>query len=110
MLQWSCSLTCTCGGEYHSFETTALWEGYSKLFVGYASCGCWEDAPDPAPTPSDGPYAASVSANFSKDAVIFEDAYENMPGEWVSRRSTATMLTISANGGTNGAVARRRRC
>ena len=41
----------------------------------------------------DGPYAASVSANFSKDAVIFEDAYENMPGEWVSRRSTATMLT-----------------
>ena len=52
----------------------------------------------------DGPYAASVSANFSKDAVLFEDAYENMPGEWVSRRSTATMLTISANGGTNGAV------
>ena len=104
MLQWSCSLTCTCGGGYHSFETTALWEGYSKLFIGYASCGCWEDAPDPAPTPSDGPYAASVSANFSKDAVIFEDAYENMPGEWVSRRSTATMLTISANGGTNGAV------
>ena len=35
----------------------------------------------------DGPYAASVSANFGKDAVIFEDAYENMPGEWVSRRS-----------------------
>ena len=104
ILQWSCSLTCTCGGGYHSFETTALWEGYSKLFVGYASCGCWEDAPDPTPTPSDGPYAASVSANFSKDAVIFEDAYENMPGEWVLRRSTATMLTISANGGTNGAV------
>ena len=104
MLQWSCSLTCTCGGGHHSIETTALWEGYSKLFVGYASCGCWEDAPDPTPTPSDGPYAASVSANFSKDAVIFEDAYENMPGEWVSRRSTATMLTISANGGTNGAV------
>ena len=104
ILQWSCSLTCTCGGGYHSFETTALWEGYSKLFVGYASCGCWEDAPDPTPTPSDGPYAPSVSANFSKDAVLFEDAYENMPGEWVSRRSTATMLTISANGGTNGAV------
>ena len=104
ILQWSCSLTCTCGGGYHSFETTALWEGYSKLFVGYASCGCWEDAPDPTPAPSDGPYAPSVAANFSKDAVIFEDAYENMPGEWVSRCSTATMLTISANGGTNGAV------
>ena len=104
ILQWSCSLTCTCGGGYHSFETTALWEGYSKLFIGYASCGCWEDAPDPVPTPSPAPYAASVSANFSKDAVIFEDAYENMPGEWAPRRSTATMLTISANGGTNGAV------
>ena len=104
ILQWSCSLTCTCGGGYHSFETTALWEGYSKLFIGYASCGCWENAPDPTPTPSAAPYAASVSANFSKDAVIFEDGYENSPGEWVSRRSTATMLTISANGGTNGAV------
>ena len=104
ILQWSCSLTCTCGGGYHSFETTALWEGYSKLFIGYASCGCGEDAPDPVPTPSSGPYVASVSANFSKDAVIFEDAYENMPGEWAPRRSTATMLTISANGGTNGAV------
>ena len=104
ILQWSCSLTCTCGGGYHSFETTALWEGYSKLFIGYASCGCWEDAPDPTPTPSAAPYAASVSACFSKDAVIFEDGYENSPGEWVSRRSTATMLTISANGGTNGAV------
>jgi len=103
-LQWSCSLTCTCGGGSHGFETTALWEGYSKLFIGYASCGCWEDAPDPVPTPSPAPYAASVSANFSKDAVIFEDAYENMPGEWVPRRSTATMLTISASGGTNGAV------
>ena len=82
-LQWSCSLTCTCGGGSHGFETTALWEGYSKLFIGYASCGCGEDAPDPVPTPSSGPYVASVSANFSKDAVIFEDGYENSPGNGV---------------------------
>ena len=103
-LEWSCSPTCTCGGANHCLEMTALWEGYTRLFLGYAACGCGEDAPDPTPTPSGEPQAASVSASFSKDAVIFEDAYENMPGEWVSRRSTATTLTICANGGTNGAV------
>ena len=101
-IRWVCPPTCTCGGADHLLEPTVLWEGYSKSFVGYAACGCGDDAPDPMP--QYGPYAASVSVGFSKNAVIFEDAYENLPGEWVSRRSTATTLTIQANGGPNGGV------
>ncbi len=102
MMRWVCSPECTCGGETHGIATTALWEGYSKVFLGYAICGCGMDAPDPTPVPASGPHTASVSANFSRDAVIFESAYENKPGEWVSRRSTASELTIHANGGANG--------
>lgn len=52
--------------------------------------------------PSSAPLAASVSATFSKSAVIFEDAYENQPGQWVGKNSTRTRLNIVANGGTNG--------
>ena len=106
ILQWSCSLTCTCGGGYHSFETTALWEGYSKLFVGYASCGCWEDAPDPTPTPSDGPYAPSVSANFSKDAVLFEDrrAVRVRDEPWQAPEELGSRFPIAVGVGSGKAV------
>ena len=48
------------------------------------------------------PLAASVSASFSKSAVIFENAYENMPGQWVGKNSTRTRLNIVADGGPNG--------
>ena len=104
LLQWSCSSTCTCGGDNHYIDVVSLWEGYSKAFLGYALCACGYDAPNPIPTPVMSPYAASVSVNFGNNAVIFEDAYENKPGEWVSRRSTATTLTIHANGGPNGGL------
>ena len=102
IIQWSCADSCTCAGGEHYIEAMALWEGYSKSFAVYLECGCGHDDPDP--TPQSGPYAPSVSVSFGKDAVIFEDAYENLPGEWVSRRSTATTLTIHANGGPNGGV------
>ena len=99
---WSCKPTCTCGGSAHQLDATATWEGYVKQFYASASCGCGVDDPAPSPEPQTGPYSASVSVSFSNDAVIFENAYENMPGEWVPRRSTATTLTIHADGGPNG--------
>ena len=104
LLQWSCSSTCTCGGENHYIDVVSLWEGYSKAFLGYTLCACGYDAPNPIPIPVVGPYAASVSVNFGKKAVIFENEYENKPGEWMSRRSTATTLTIHANGGPDGGI------
>lgn len=101
---WSSMPTCTCGGSAHQLDATATWEGYVKQFYASASCGCGTDDPDPQPEPQTGPYVASVSVSFSSDAVIFENAYENMPGEWMPRRSTATTLTIHADGGPNGGM------
>ena len=101
-IRWVCSPTCTCGGADHLLDSTVRWEGYSTSFFGYAACGCGDDAPDPVP--QSGPYAASVSVGFSKNAVIFEDGYLDQPGRFVPRRSSATALTIHANGGSNGGV------
>ena len=49
-------------------------------------------------------YSASVSAAFTKPAVIFEDPYENKPGDLFARRSTRTRLNIVASGGLYGAT------
>ena len=101
---WTCADTCTCGGAEQLFEVRATWAGYSRDFFCPLACACGEDAADPSPVvePQGGPFAASVAVSFSKDAVIFEDAYENMPGVGVGRRSTASTLTIRVNGGSNG--------
>ena len=101
---WTCADTCTCGGAEQLFEVRATWAGYSRDFSCPLACTCGEDAADPSPVvePQGGPFAASVAVSFSKDAVIFEDAYENMPGVGVGRRSTASTLTIRVNGGSNG--------
>ncbi len=45
-----------------------------------------------------------VVAAFTKSAVIFEDAYENLPGQWVGKRSKRTRLNLVAHGGPNGAA------
>jgi hypothetical protein len=105
--QFSCSQSCTCCGS--SAEGTYAYEGYF-LFASTCPCGCYYDGTGPVwtETPVTPPYtnsvSASVSATFSAPAVIFEDAYENKPGDWVPRRSTRTRLNIVASGGLNGAT------
>ena len=99
---WTCSDSCTCGSAGHLLTATVSWEGYSKVYWYETLCGCAYDAPPPEP--QEGSYAASVSVSFDKGAIIFEDAYENLPGVWVGRRSTSAHLTIHANGGPNGGV------
>ncbi len=105
--QFSCSQSCTCCGS--SAEGTYAYEGYF-LFASTCPCGCYYDGTGPVwtETPVTPPYtnsvSASVSATFSAPAVIFEDAYENKPGDWVPRRSTRTRLNVVASGGLNGAT------
>jgi len=99
---WTCSDSCTCGTTTHQLLASVSWEGYSKVYWCETQCGCAYDTPPPVP--QEGPYAASVSVSFDKGAIIFEDAYENLPGVWVGRRSTSAHLTIHANGGPNGGV------
>ena len=97
---WNCPMTCTCCGTYA--DGWYSYEGYLLPAVG-CLCGCWSDGtPEWSHSPT--PLAASVSASFSKSAVIFENSYTNKPGEVVGRRSTRTRLNIVANGGPNGAA------
>ena len=96
---WNCPMDCTCCGC--AVEGQYSYEGY-WLPATSCLCGCHCDGTGPMWEPSSAPLAASVSATFSKSAVIFEDAYENQPGQWVGKNSTRTRLNIVANGGTNG--------
>ena len=96
---WNCPMGCTCCGC--SVEGQYSYEGY-WLPAMSCLCGCYYDGTGPKWEPSSAPLAASVSASFSKSAVIFEDAYENQPGQWVGKNSTRTRLNIVANGGPNG--------
>ena len=96
---WNCPMDCTCCGC--AVEGRYSYEGY-WLPATSCLCGCHYDGTGPTWEPSSAPLAASVSASFSKSAVIFEDAYENLPGQWVGKNSTRTRLNIVANGGPNG--------
>ena len=98
---WNCPMSCTCCGTYA--EGWYSYEGY-RLPATSCLCGCWSDGGEPTWEPAPAALAASVSASFSKNAVIFEDAYENEPGQWVGKHSTRTRLNLVANGGPNGAV------
>ena len=93
--QFTCSQSCTCCGS--SAEGEYSYEGYS-LFATTCPCGCYYDGTGASWGPSTN-YSASVSAAFTKSAVIFEDPYENSPGDWVSRRSTRTRLISRADAG-----------
>ncbi|MGN0888776.1 MAG: hypothetical protein ACI4UY_07845 [Kiritimatiellia bacterium] len=100
-VSFSCTETCGCNGDCratgeYSFED-------ARFSVSGGSCRCGFDDPHPEEEPSyeptDGP---SFSIKFSKDAVIFEDGYDDSPGMRKPKRSTRVRLTVSAYGGPNG--------
>ena len=83
------------------------YEGYAKDCIG-GWCGCNYVPEEPEvleSEPDDGPYAGGAAVSFSDAAVIFEDGYVNMPGEFVPRQSTRTTLSCVAHGGTKGGTA-----
>ena len=63
-------------------------------------CRCGFDDPGEQEEPP--PDSPSFSAGFSRSAVIYEDAYENRPGNWKPRRSTRVLVSVAASGGPNG--------
>lgn len=102
---YGCDGFCLCGGC--SARGCYCYEGYRIGCYG-GSCGCsWyddddrhgeDDPDDPDPSPS-------VSVSFSKRAVIFEDAYTNMPDQLVERQSTTVTLNCVVHGGMKGGTA-----
>ena len=102
---YSCDTNTLCSGcaakGYYGYE------GYAKACVG-GWCGCNYVPVEPEvleSEPDDGPYAGGASVSFSDAAVIFEDGYANMPGEFVPRQSTRTTLSCVAHGGSKGGTA-----
>lgn len=92
---------CTCGGC--EANGAYVYEGYRR--PAYAPmCRCYFSSGDPHWSLAQTPREAGVSVSFSKDVVIFEDRYENTPGEWVEKNSTQTKLTITAWGGSSGST------
>ena len=100
---WSYSFTCApnclcsgCGVEgYYGYEAY-------RLPASGGSCGCSPHGDDDDTGDDEEPLSVGVSVSFSKDAVIFEDAYVPSPGESVQKRSTTVKLRVSAYGGPNG--------
>ena len=90
---WECSGECGCGGCLAI--GLYAYEGYRVKFA-CGNCGC-----TPQPTPN--AESPSVGVSFSEDALFYEEAYTNSPGNVVGRRtSTNTMFTCTAYGGLYG--------
>ena len=84
---------CLASGHY-------VYEGYRLEVVG-GRCPC-VSSNGPTIVDSEGAPQPCVDVSFSEPVVVFEDAYENRPGEWQSGRSTRSVLTIRAVGGARG--------
>ena len=92
-LTWTCSGSCGCGG-CHARGLYA-YEGYG-LEVSGGTCGC---PPSPTP-PGESP---SLVVSFSEDALFYEEAYTNQPGDVVGRRASSNAtFTCTAYGGRHG--------
>ena len=99
---FGCTEQCQCAGTCMAVGTYSL-ENASFPFAG-GECRCGFDDPEgpEGPPEHDATDGASLSIEFSKGAVIFEDAYQNSDGSSVGKRSTRVRLTVSAYGGTRG--------
>ncbi len=101
---FGCGGDCDCGGCHvtGSYRYEGLTFGLPVL-----QCGCTGgDSPsEPVPTPAESPVTNSApSISATARAVIFEDRYENSPGQWVDKRSTSVTITITVEGGTHGGI------
>ncbi len=97
----TCGDSCSCGGC--SATGYLEYEGYRLPAYG-GSCGCSGSVDNPGDDqdPDKDPPLPGASATFSKRVVLFEDEYENAPGETVPWQSTETELDCWAYGGTRG--------
>ena len=92
----------SCNCDPCTFSGSYGYEGYGEDFeFNYYPEEDEEDEPTEPEKPPEEP-EPSVSIWFDKSAVIFEDEYENSPGDVVPRRSTCVTLQCTAYGGNKG--------
>ena len=102
VFSWGCNGLCLCTGC--TAQGVLVYEGYSIPVTG-GHCGCSYGPRQAETEPDDEQMVAGVSASFSPEAVIFEDAYTNKPGSVVYGRSTEAVLSCTVHGGFRGGTA-----
>ncbi len=87
---FACDNNCTCEGCTASGNY--IYAGYALPFWSWpCGCGHVDDQGDPG-----------VAIDFDKSAIIYEDPYENLPGELVTPPRPNAVLRCSVAGGTYG--------
>ena len=98
------TVTGVCSNDTCVHEGSYVYEGYRERIELECEMDSDED-PEPEPDDPSSPEEENepgASVWFEEKAVIFEDEYENAPGETVPRRSTRTTLRCTAYGGERG--------
>ena len=96
---FTCSPSCTCDAGCRAVGNYSLEGASFEVTGGMCRCG-FEDPSWGVPAEHGG--GASLTITFSKQAVIFEDEYENVPGVSVPKRSSRVRISVDAYGGTYG--------
>jgi hypothetical protein len=91
---------CECGGC--SIDGTYTLEG-AAFTMPSLWCGCTAVGSGFSGVPQ---FPASVSVDFDRAVVFYEDAYTNAPNDIVARHSTTNVLSVSAYGGESGGMLR----
>ena len=98
------TVTGVCSNDTCVHEGSYVYEGYRERIELECEMDSDED-PEPEPDDPSSPEEENepgASVWFEEKAIIFEDEYENAPGETVPRRSTRTTLRCTAYGGERG--------
>ena len=98
-VRFVCSSSCPCDADCRAVGDYGLEGATFAVTGGMCRCG-FDDPPldDPAEH-GDGP---SLAVTFSRQAVMFEDAYIDKPGVQMPKRSSRVRITVDAYGGTRG--------
>ena len=99
---FNCPAICTCHGECKAVGGYAFEKALFAVTGGVCRCGF--DDPFESGTGHDTNNVPMLSVSFSRQAVIFEDAYEDSPGVVKPRRSSRVRITVDAYGGEHGGV------
>ena len=105
VVTFCCSASCSCGGNCEASGSYYIAGSIFGVTGGVCRCGFYDPEDDePPPPPEETPSGPSLSVEFTRPVIIFEENYSDEPGKVVQGRSTRIRLKVTANGGPNGAT------